>query len=114
MTSVATISRAVRLGGDDRQCPDRTAAGDEDALSDQRSRAGDGVKGDGKWLGHRCLVDRHTVGDLVALPVLGDQALAERALNMRHHHGAAIEAHVQALVLLPDEAIGAGIARAAR
>ena len=50
----------------------------------------------------------------MTLPLLGHQALPERALDVRHRHGAAIEAHVQALVLLALEAILAAIAGPAR
>ena len=59
-------------------------------------------------------VDRDTVGDLVALPGFGDEMLAKRTLNVRHRHRAAIEAHVEAVVLLALQAIVTGIAGPAR
>lgn len=50
----------------------------------------------------------------MALPFLSNQTLAEGALVMRHRHGTAVKAHLQAVVLLPRQAIAAGIAGAAR
>ena len=56
----------------------------------------------------------NALGDLVALRGEGDEALAEGALDVRERHGAAVEAHVQALVRQALEAVGAGAAGTAR
>ena len=108
------LSRAVRARGDDGKRTDRTAAGDENALAEQRARPRDRMQGHGERLGKSGLVDRDAVVDLVALPFLGDKALAKCALNMRHRHRAAVEAHVQAVVLLAAQAVLADVAGPAR
>src|SRR4029079_12366303 len=48
--------------------------------------------------------------DLVALPGFSDETLAKRALNVRHRHRAAIEAHVEAVVLLTLQAVLTSVA----
>ena len=69
--------------GDDGERADRAAAGDEHALAQQRAGARHRVQGDGERLGKGGFVDRDAVADLVALPRLGNEALAEGALNVR-------------------------------
>ena len=72
------------------------------------------MQDDRERLGKGRLVDRDTVGYLVALPGFSDKALTKRSLNVRHWHRAAIEAHVQALVLLAPQAVVTAIAGSAR
>ena len=101
-------------GGDDRQRADRAAAGDEHPPVQKRSGAGNGVQGDRERLGQRGLADRHAVRHLVALAGGGDEALAEGDLNVREGHGAAVEAHVEAVVRQAGQAVVASAARPAR
>ena len=63
---------------------------------------------------HGRFMNGDTVPHLVALIRLGDETLTKRALNMRHGHGGAIKAHVQALVLLALQAKFAMVAGPAR
>src|SRR5215468_6464938 len=67
----------------------------------------------GERLGKGGFVDRDTVSDLVALPFLGNEALAESSLNMRHRHRASVKAHVEAVVLQPLQTVLTGVARPA-
>src|SRR5262245_61032516 len=108
------FTRAVLTRGDDVQRADRTAAGDENALAQQRARTRHRMQGDGERLGKGSFVARDTLAHFVALPFLGHETLAECPLNMRHRHGAAVEAHVQALILQALQTVLAGIARPAR
>ena len=105
---------AVATGGDDRERADRSAAGDEDALVEERAGAGDGVERHGERLGQGGDADRHVIGNLVALSGQCDEPLAEGALDVREGHGAAVEAHVEALVRKALQAVFAGAAGAAR
>jgi hypothetical protein len=104
----------MRPSGDDGESSDRAAARDQHPLAQKRPGPIDGVQRHRQRLGESRLVDRDVLGDLVTLPFLGHQALPERALDVRHRHGAAVKAHVQALVLLPLEAVLAALAGSAR
>src|ERR1700733_5844490 len=68
----------------------------------------------GERLGERSHFERGSIANPVDLLFAADESLSEGAVNMRHAHGAPIEAHVQALVLAPHEAIFAGVAGQAR
>lgn len=89
---------------------DRAEAGDQHARPLHRAGLRHGVQRDGKRLAHRRLAHRDEVADRHALPRLGDQPPAEAALNVRHAHRAAPEAHVQAVLRLALPAIMAGAA----
>ena len=69
---------------------------------------------DGERLRERSHFERGSIANPVDLLFGADEGLSEGAVNMRHAHGAPIEAHVQALVLAPYEAIFAGVAGQAR
>jgi hypothetical protein len=71
------------------------------------------VEHDGKGLGHGEFGDRGA-GCRDALDRIADENLAESALDMGHRHGAAIEAHVEALVRQAAQAEAAMPAGAAR
>src|ERR1700733_5269905 len=68
----------------------------------------------GERLGERSHFERGSIANPVDLLFAADESLSEGAVNMRHAHGAPIEAHVHALVLAPHEAIFARVAGQAR
>ena len=57
-----------------------------------------------QWFGHRRLTSGETVRRH-ALCGIGDQLLLKRALNMRKRHCAAVEPHIQTVILLTKQAI---------
>ena len=99
---------------DDAERADRPGAGNDHALAEQFARAPRGVQANRERLGHRGFAQRHALGDRLGLRLVADQHFAKRALHMREAHRAAVEAHVEAMVLLALEAIAAMVARAAR
>ena len=113
--SVATISkraRAPRREHDERA--DRAAAGHQHAPSHEIARLPHGMDAHGERLRERSHFERGSIANPVDLLFGADEGLSEGAVNMRHAHGAPIEAHVQALVLAAHEAIFAGVAGQAR
>ena len=62
----------VETSGHDRQCTDRAASRHENPFAVQRSGTVDGMQDDRERLGKGRLVDRDTVGYLVALPGFSD------------------------------------------
>ncbi|MND39747.1 hypothetical protein D3C80_304730 [compost metagenome] len=104
----------MSTGGNDRQRTDRPTAGDQNTFVGQCAGAVDAVQRYREGFGHGRFMDGDAIPHLVALVCFGDEALAECTLNMRHGHGGAIKAHVQALVLLALQAEFAMVAGPAR
>ena len=104
----------MRARGDDAERTDGATAGDQYPFAEQRPGAVDGVQRNREGFGKGALAERNAVSQSVTLARFGDELLAKSAIHMRHPHGAAIKAHVEALVLLALEAIFAGIARKRR
>ena len=72
------------------------------------------MQADRERFGHRRLAQRDAVGDDMGLAFLADEQLAKRALHMRETHRAAIETHVETMVLPALEAELARVAGEAR
>ena len=100
--------------GDDEHRADRPATGHQHRLAEQRAGAIDGMEGDGERLRHRALAVAHALGQAKRLAGVDDDLLAERALHMRHPHGAAVVAHVEAMVLQAELAVATAAAGPAR
>ncbi len=87
---------------------DGAGAGDEDAAAEEGAGLADGVQADGEGLGEGGAFERH--GGRDGLGFVADQEFAEAALDVRHAHGAAVEAHVQAVLLGAFETVFARLA----
>ena len=70
------------------------------------------MQGDGQRLRHRGFA-RRQAGGIDALRRIGDQTFAECPLNMRKGHGAAVKAHVEAVVWQAFRTRAAGAAGSA-
>ena len=79
-------------------------------LSMWRSGTVDGMQRHRQGFGKRALTERDFVCQLMALRDFSNEVLAKRAVDMRHPHRAAVESHIEALVLLALEAIFAPVA----
>ena len=101
-------------GGEDRQHPDRTAAGDQYPLAQQLPGLVRGVQAYRQRLGHRRLARASARRPATHWLASATSTLAERALNMRKRHRRAVEAHVQTLVRQALQAEPAVHRRAAR
>ena len=107
------VRRAGAPRGDHDQRADRAAAGDQHALAEQRPGPAHGVQrtDSGSAIAPR---RRSAVATSLRLRRLDHDLLAERALHVRRAHGAAVVAHVQAMVLQPLLAVAAQAAGPAR
>ena len=113
--SVATISEApARRAATMQSAPIGPAPRHQHALAQQFARAPRRVQADRERLGHRRLAQRHALGDRLRLRLVADQNFAKRALHMREAHRAAVEAHVEAMILFALETISAMVAGPAR
>ena len=95
----------------DRQRPDRAAASHQHALAEQRAGTAHGMQRHRQRLGHRAFAIAHRICQLVGLMRFDHDLLTECTLYVRRAHGAAVVAHVQAVVL---QALLAELADAAR
>ena len=83
------------------QRADRTRAGNQHAPSEQGTRAAGRMQADGERLGHGRFGSGQRGRHDMALCGIRHQDLTEGALHVRHAHGAAVEAHIEAVDLLP-------------
>ena len=119
----AHLARALQrqisnVGGDDarragapqaanQQRTDRATAGDQHLLAQHAAGALNRMQANRQGFGQRRLRQAQVVSHRMRLAGTDHQLLAEGALNMRERHGAAVKAHVQAMV------VHAGLAKAA-
>jgi len=99
--------RAGTARRENREHSDRPAAGDENPLAEHFARPARRMQRHRQRFAERRFAGRQAIGRH-ALDGIGDKHLAEGALDMRKGHGAAVEAHVEALVVQPFLAIAAG------
>ena len=103
--------RAGQARGDHAHAADRAAAGDQHRLADQIAGTVHRVQADRQRLGAGQLTQRDVFVHRRELVLAEHEALAEQALRMREHAGAAEEEHPAAQVEAPAQAVVAVAAR---
>jgi hypothetical protein len=94
----------MRLCGEKAQKANWSAAGDQNALTKQRTTTLQPVQNNGQRFCEGGFIDRDMIFYFVSLPAFSNEALPKAALNMWHWHCRAVKAHVEAVVLLALEA----------